>query len=709
MNFFTEGFKGLSSLDAEEQKQEWVFRAFLAENFKRYVKVFVFLFCILLCFSFFIRLDYLVTAEYLLKRKSTSGFEAMAQIKNIESKLQESINIEPLFYSNLIREKAIIESAYQIQPKEISWLKEAYVNAIGFIQAICRKDPKEQFVFKNCHYDRFTPIFFSIRRLGEKQVEVYFNGAKKRFLNTQEISFPELSFSIAKLPKEQFVWLSYKVYPLQKALEKMGQSLKIKPEKNTKLTLLFRFFSKDKKIGERCLESLIFFAEQEVEKIKKNSLVSEIEVLSKKISTIGELDSEAVFQEKLKMNQLILSQLIEQQKKVFLEMQANEAELFHFQYLLSHQETIDEKICPQYANLFKKRANFSNQTSFQEQKTLYELPALDSFYLAKGKELEALEKEKQIYDWLIGQKEAFNLAIPIKNGVLLELFQKKQKLEEPKKDLSTTEKLEIRERIEKVQREIENEIVAILNGLNQQIVILKDEMRKLEEKILAKIDQELEFLSIEYQNKLAKKIEEITEKNRFLMEKQCNIQKQIDHEQALYQEQIQRLEETSRLSQIKKGLQETLFKRQIEQEVLQFHGMTLFSPKAENFPNLFLRIFLIGFVSFTCVLGVVLQTIFEASLNQFFPSKRLLIKYGYESIGMKDFSSKEGKKLLLVKRNILGLIFSKVPIKRIQDFDQNDLEIFDSIGIAQEQFSLPEIQKLLEKNPKIYFVRSSIL
>lgn len=704
MNFCIEEFKVSSFNKAELLKQDWIQFFWFKEKIQELLVVFLAIFLTGFFCSLCIPLKYETEAEFFLKKKSMSGFEAISMSKQIGEKLADGLSIEPFFYSKKIVETAIKKSAFQIQKYQPLSLRLILEQINLLMDIFFKKDHEKGFLFENCQFDEVRPLFFSIRKIAEDKCEILFQNRKLNYLIGEEIKLGSGCFSVASMPIHKGYWQTYKINPLEKTYKKVSRSLKIRVDKKTKSILIFKFFSKDKLNGEIFLKSLIDAAETTAEQTKKNALESELKQLNKIADQLVKEISLCPSQEEFEIKKIELQEAINAKIKIEKEILHLEEKNQEIKFLLQEPNFL------QFSNLLPK-----DLIDLMMQKALlraYKLEDNSPYQRNSRKELETILKEKIIHLKLceedfkqleeIKEQASFtNLISYTKSYTLTKLFAQKKELEEKTKNLSQTEKVQLEAEQKKIQNSIESELNHLTKNFEDRIAHEKKEIESIQQAIYFHLDKEISYLKNQFLEELSFKISH----QQFKIEQSMEILRKICEKIEILSGEIQHistkiytLQELLKLSFLNK---EKIIQKMVEFNAECFLGEKLFSPKTFYYPDFILRFFLLLISSFILTIGYFCWLYIKAIYNGWFPSEKLILSFNWKYMKIKDLKNLPGKKLQLIKRKQFFNKNVSPFTKRLDDLQNFDYKFFDVVMMNQNDFTLREIEEIISRHQSV--------
>ena len=654
-------------------------------------------------------INYKIQAEYLLKKKTLNGLEAIAASQKVENNSQEQFTIEPFFYSLNIFEKAVVHSAFQITQNPNGLIDRISRNLSAIIKTLLKEEIERSFTFKNCVYDSYKKSEFAIRRLGDHHLEVLYQNNKSLHDLGSKIVLKDFSFDVEKVPKTQFKWYSFKVQPLQKAVSKAKGCLKIRPEKNSKSSLFFQFFCHEKSLGEIFLDSFIRFSELEAELVKKKTVSVEINALNKKIDQIENLSPPTTSKEEISIFQRDLLEFSEKLK--LLDTKKSESSGFLEKLTkIYEKKLVLEEFSNREFSLIQKKTQLLKQPS-NYQKNIYSSLTLE--FLEKLL-LESTHSTKKIQETLIKLDSILDHRFKSSwiffdySQSLNELFLKKRNLEAFSKNKAISEIQENANQLKEIEHLIDLEVEYLKKEIKHKAQKEAEFQSLIKDAIGFRSFQEYESLKNEYFENLLFKIEDIKTQIS-----------DLDHEMVLgerarlnkMQELRQKALEADRLKKImtqKEDLENKLIKKELEHNTQYFFGTILYPAKASNFPDVQFRFFIVLMSSLILALGYISLDFMNALTKGILPSKDFFSKVGLVRLSLDTFKQIKEKKLLVTNKKFAAIFNKNLPVKTFDQFKSEDFQIYSKIGIDQDLMHIDQLEFYLLNKASLCFVKSDV-
>ena len=645
-------------------------------------------FFIALLFSFGLALfwppQYVTDSEYLLKKKASSAYEAIASSKMGAEKGLDSLSIEPYFYARHFKEIAIKEAGLQVQRDFLSLKSRIFFGLKSFLSFIKKEPEIAPFSFYNCDYNQVKKLHFSIRAIGEHFFEVLYQGQKHRFPKEQNLEIGPLKVKIKKEGANDFQWYHYQVLPLDKIKKKVGKKLKVRLEKNAKTTLVFEFLANDPISGENFLHTLLKRTQEAIKSHRQKVLESEIEKLS-----LEKLRFEALIEENFSLDPQhkahFLEQLFQEKKReLSIKEDLNNQIMKKNFYLLN--DLPQDGISSFYKEFLELENRLLSLSPFVEKgkkitssKTLKELEAILN---SKEYLIQEMEKEKEEVKRVLLQKEYSSLIAYPQSPLLEKLFQEKKVLEKERKHLAVSEISEIQHQLAGIDDKIAKELIRIDHFLKEKIEKAKQDYLDLQSQLFSKIEEEMEFCrkkaSLQLKNEIA-----ILERQVDLVAKKIDsLDNQLIKEKTAYLDDQKKWQIFQSICVEKKALEELLFLKISKLHTDDYFGQVLSPVQSLVVPSWNLHLFFVVCLACISSLFYFLSLWFQTLKLGFFPSKELFKRMGFQVQSHKQFLTLQGKK---------RAFFSAHELKELKEIPHQTL---DFIGVKKSKIALEDLEAL---------------
>lgn len=694
----------LSSLNFSYYHQKFGLYFWVKEKLIKLILVFLITLplCFLLACIFFPQFS--IDAEYLLKKKSASGFEAIASQKLLQEKGTDLLTIEPYFYARELKEVAIKESAYQIEPCFLNIQSRIYFGLKSFIFFLQKKVIEPPFIFSHLNYLGDEKVHFSIRALGDHFFEVAFQGQKIRVPKEEPINLGIIQFEVKKWEPQDFFWYHYQVLPMAKTKKKVMKKLKVRLEKNAKSTLVLEFLADERLAGKNFLETFLKKVEKRIEDDRMEVLSHEINALEeekskliKKIEEDFSIDpilkerkQEILYEQKKKEIGLIEEAKKQKEKKSFFLHSANPVYAFI-------------ELANELKELEKQKLSLKKPSDHLDKKILAtSIKSLHNQLLNTENAIKEIEAQIEDIHRVFVQKE-YSSHIAYPHSPLLEkLFSEKKNLEIEKKHLALSEVIENKNQLEKVEEKIKKELERIEITLKKQLLEHEEKRNQLNDTIYQKIEEEIAFLQTKAINQLKIDIEVLSEQIYSSEKKLKQIEENFESLELARHLDFKKWHHYLDLCHEKKLIDDLLIKKQSEMRIDSYYGRVLSAVQDARFRNwnfhLFLVFLLALFSTFFYFLCLWVKT---ASLG-FFASNQLLQKLGFRLLTKKEFMALKGKKLLMGRKK--NPFFDSNQMTFTQEIEAKRMHSFDHVAVIKDKVSLEDLELLLQKKDQVIFL-----
>lgn len=651
--------------------------------------------------------EYRIEQEYLLKKKIENGFEAIALQAQMSPQEKEDLSIEPFFYARSTLEEAIKKSAYQIQKDEGHILLNTKKQFQVILKSLLKQESTKGFQFEDCKFSLHQAKKMAIRMLGSEHVEVLIDGIKKVYPVNQKIECQGFSFFIKEPPLQKYTWMTYKIYPFEKSFKRAKSRLKIYAEKKSKSVLNFRFFNQDKIQGENFLYTLISVGNKKAEQIKKDKITLEIEGIENKLLALEQENIFPTSKEGLSFYKIALEEKIERKKNYLKELNYLEESINYLNYLIQEKKIIDEFSKKELKELIKKKA-FLNPPFKLERAVNRPIEAIEGEIRQRDQSITLQDQLIEKLTFIEQEKNRSNFVFTEFSQALNALFGKKRELENELKFKAVSEMQENGKQIKKFDELIDYEIQKSIQEAFDIKAKERKEMDRLLAELYSRIENEILFLEKDYFMQLEIKKEVEKKKLALLKQQLFDCEKELVFEKEKYETILLQIEKSISVSLQKEELKNKLLKKLIQRDSTKFFGQILSSPKADPFPLILFRVFIILFFSLLLLSLFLFYSIIQRSQQGIFPSNFLFNALNVKRMTLKQFKGTIGKKIVVTEKNTAYLLKFNLPIKRKKELKDEDHQDFKWVGIDEELLSFEEIQKLIEKHPNVSFVKSTI-
>ncbi len=699
----------LSSLKEQDIQPDLMIRLWFREKRKIFFCFFPIVAVVIWLLQLAIPMNYHIEAEYLLKKKSSGAYEAIALPNQINEKVQEALSIEPFFFARTIKEETISNAALQIR-EDRSAFSQLKASLQGYFLILLKKELFQPYQFESCHYKGYRNLYFSIRGLGSQYFEINFNGERKKYSIDEKVRIGDAQFYVKNYPKEHFYWDSFVIVPMEKALKKFNQRLKIRYDKNAKNILRFSFFHPIQKQGENCLEILIKKAQMKAESLKREAIQKELFTLEEMDRNLAINQEYGALKESLNIEERQIQQILEMKAGLQKKLKEELLVLDELLYLKNEKKIAPFKneISRQYYELMKKKEQLSKLQSDGENVYLKEsLASLEELKKSKQKNLEALCEEVQILEQ-IKRKMEFSSYIQYQNFPGLNaLFDQKRSLEKIKKDLAYSEKEDQLKEVKELEVKISDEVAFLNATYRDRISDLKNELFLINQAIYELVEKEIYYTAERYFEALTFEIKMKNLTIQEIKEEIKSIDAQLTELKLDYQILLKKLEHAIALAQTKKEIERKILVKKIDLDTENFFGSILSAPKSTDFPLGMLKIFISLALSFLIALFIIGMAYIQAASKGWFPSSLLIKRMGLKEKNLSSFKKIQAKKILIAKGRHFLSQDQFTFIKNENEFELSDIELFPIVGIQKGALSLDQIETILNKQKEVYFIKSS--